>query len=505
MCVVSASSEVVTAQSMISPELMRRLSLPANHELMSITSSSPATMNLLDPASFSSISVGYEYDHQQQALMQQLGDGSQVVSIEAQSYSHLSDVTTVWGAARFSTGSMRNVRWSNCIDYERVAPYVLGDGTGGDLNAHTYTFSGGYNRRFNRWTLGVDAAYRAEIAYRNRDPRVKTVVSDLDIDLGGSYRLSDSYAAGLSAGINVYNQNSDLEFYNPVNDINTYPLTGLGTYYKRFTGNTTKASGHQSLGFTAGAQLIPVSGEGFAADILFDHYRMNERLRNYNNLTLAYTDNNFLTANLLYTSELSSQLKIAPSLSFTSRSRKGTENLFGTSSAMSYDVIGTRSNYRHSFLSGEAQLPVELHLAAGYFTVTPAATFDHISEKITDIDRRISVSHLTPELTLDYSAITSKKLIWKAALSAAYSISSAPDKDNTILSQASVIEPQQLGQSVVDNFEMLRADRLGLGANINVSKQIRRIIYGVTLTYNYIHYTDHGSCNSLAVTLSATF
>ncbi|MCM1519757.1 MAG: hypothetical protein NC098_03125 [Lachnoclostridium sp.] len=502
---MSASSEVVTAQSIVSPELICRLTLPAHRKLMEISSSSPATMNLLDSASFSGISVGYEYDHQQQALMQQLGDGAQRFSIDAQSFSHLSEATTVWGTAGFSTGSMRNVRWSNCIDFERVAPYVLGDGTGGDLSTRTYTFSGGYNRRFDRWTLGVDAAYRAEIAYRNRDPRVKTVVSDLDIDLGGSYRFTDRYVAGVNTGINVYNQNSDLEFYNPVNDINTYPLTGLGTYYKRFTGNTTKSTGHQSLGLSVGVQLIPVNGEGFAADILFDHYRMNERLRNYNNLTLAYTDNNLMTANLLYLSSLSSLLKIAPSLSLTSRSRKGTENLFGTSSAMSYDVIGTRSNYRHSSLIGRLQIPVELHLAAGYFTVTPAATFDHTSEKIIDIDRRLSVSHLTPELNLDFSAITSRRLLWRAGLSAAYSCTSAPEKDNNILRQAPSIEPDQLSSCVVENYDMLIADHLGLGANINVTKQINRIIYGIELSYNYFHYSGHGSRNSLAVTLSATF
>ena len=111
--------------------------------------------------------------------MEQLGDGHSLFNVFAGSYTRLSPVSVVWGTASFTTGRYNSIRWSDCIDYLRIAPYVLGDEAGGNLSTRRYTFSGGYSRRYGSWTVGADAAYRAEIAYRNHDPRIKTIVSDL--------------------------------------------------------------------------------------------------------------------------------------------------------------------------------------------------------------------------------------------------------------------------------------------------------------------------------------
>ncbi|MDE6395631.1 MAG: hypothetical protein K2K77_09830, partial [Duncaniella sp.] len=318
MIAAVATFGCAAAQSRPDISVLRETGLPLWQIRDAVCASGPATMERFDSLSLSTIGLTVRYDRQSEAVMQQLGRGGHDFTVGACSYTRLSPSSCVWGSAGFRTGVTRDVRWTDCIDYLRVAPYVLGDAVGGDMSSREYTFSGGYAKEFGRWSVGAEAAYRAEIAYRDRDPRIKTVVSDLTVGLGTSYAVSRRYVLGLDAAIDIYRQNCDLDFYNPVNDINTYPLTGLGTYYKRFTGNTNKNSGYQSDGYSAGLQLVSADGYGINSSVDISHSRMEQRLRNYNNLTLGMTDIDNIGVIMTYVSRLSSSLRFAPAIAFSS-------------------------------------------------------------------------------------------------------------------------------------------------------------------------------------------
>lgn len=229
---VTLSTGAMAQSASLLPEL-QRLALPVESKRLADFEPNPSAMFYRDSVSLSTLSFSADRTEEEKPVMEQLGDGHLLFGLSAASYSRLGQSSVVWGDAAFTTGSYRDVRWSDCIDYRRIAPYVLGDEAGGNLSTRCYSFSGGYAKNIGRWSAGVEAGYRAEIAYRNRDPRVKTVVSDLDISLGASYEVNSGHVIGLDADLNVYNQNCDLDFYSPVNEINTYTLTGLGTYYRR--------------------------------------------------------------------------------------------------------------------------------------------------------------------------------------------------------------------------------------------------------------------------------
>ena len=479
---------------------LQRLSLPVQSMTLSDYEANPATMMNRDTVSISSFAVGMDLNREDKPVMEQTGDGHDLFRITASSYTRLDDRSVVWGDAAFVTGKYRDVRWTDCIDYMRVAPYVLGDEVGGDLSTRNYNFSGGYAREYGKWDFGGQIAYRAEIAYRNRDPRVKSVVSDLSVNAGAAYRFGH-YQLGLKGGINVYNQSCDLDFYSPVNEINTYTLTGLGTYYRRFMGNTNKNSGYSSVGYDAGFQWLPVSGKnGLSAKVGYTHYRMEQQLRNFNNLTLGFTDNDLVSFSLAYRFALTRALVCRPLVQGQIFTRKGTENLFGTSAGASYDKIGSRSPYNFSDKSFNLTLPFELTTGVARFTATPQIGYISRSESYNEPYRHLAVDHLIPGLQMDFSTISSGKWLWNLTVNASYAKADASDP---VLTDLETSTP--LGRCVLDNYLMLKADRRRWGISCDLSHALSSFILSLRAEYDMTDYVGQGTCHHFMLTVGASF
>lgn len=502
ICMITCATAAFTATAAQPADLLgtiQRLDLPVEKERMADFSVNPAQMFFRDSTSVSTLGVSADVLRMQKPVMEQLGDGHTLFNVFAGSYTRLSPVSVVWGTASFTTGRYNNIRWSDCIDYLRIAPYVLGDEAGGNLSTRRYTFSGGYSRKYGSWTVGADAAYRAEIAYRNHDPRIKTIVSDLDFRIGGT-RILNNHSLGLDVSLNVYNQSCDLDFYSPVNEINTYTLTGLGTSYNRFMGNTNKNSGYTSLGYTVSAQWLPVGGQGLAAEVAYNGYRMNQQLRSFNNITLGYTDNRNVSAHVAWQFDFGRTVVFRPSVHGSMSDRKGTENLFGTSSGGSYDKIGSRSPYSHSLMGVGIDLPVQIAFGGSVLTVAPSVGYDRSLEKYTEPQRRLEASHIVPEMMVDFSAQPSGSWQWAAQCNAFYS---KADSGQPLLTGLDI--DSKLGQCVVNNFDMMRADSYGAGISVRVSRLFRGFAMTLSASFKYIDYKKQGDSRATCVSLSASF
>ncbi len=501
-----AAFGVAVAQSRPSVAAIRDTSLPSRQARGAVCATNPAAMVYLDTLSLSRIGVSRHIDCQSEALVLQLGQGGYELSAEAESYMRLNTRSAAWGKASFATGLTRDVKWADCVDYQRLAPYMLGDGTGGDLALREYTFAGGYGAILGRWSVGAQASYRAEIAYRDRDPRLKTIVSNLVVKCGATYRVTPHYAIGLDAAIDIYRQDCDLDFYNPVNDINTYPLTGLGTYYKRFVGNANKSSGYQADGFSAGIQLINTDDEGFNASAEYARASMEQRLRAYNNLTLATTTHNTIEARLVYARQLSASVKLAPMARAILHTRRGKENLFGTAAGASYDIIGVRENYVESRRHASLAVPVEIAIGASRLTAMPQLSVENNRARVVDINRKYDVSGLTPALSIDYSLVTPRNLILDAGATIDYTLKSAPAGQNNIIQQVTAIDIEGLGECVAHNYDVLKSNRLATGVSAGIGKMHRNILFSIKVNYKYHTYaTRHISRHYAAVTIGATF
>lgn len=495
----------VMAQSSWQPEAESDGLMPGKVLHNAVCKSNPAAMVFRDTLSRSSVGVSMFCDTQSRPVLVQLGDGNRKFSVMADSYTRLGNSSVVWGDAAFTTGVTRNVKWADCIDYERVAPYVLGDAVGGDLSRREYTFAGGYATVLGKWSVGAYGGYRAEIASRDRDPRLRAVVSDLRIEVGVTRSVSARYMVGLKAGADIYRQNSDLDFYNLLNDINTYPLTGPGTVYRRFSGNSNEGTGYQADGGTVGVQLISASENGFNCCVDYSCERLKQRLRDYNNLTLAHTDHSGVEALLSFCHRFSSSLRIVPAIKVIKDTRRGTENLFGTAIGSGYEVIGKRDNYRQGYTLLSAGLPVEFFRGVARFSVIPSFAGSEISCRVIDVDRRICVRGLTPGLQTRYSGLVSKDVLLQGGLRADYTLNNTPAARNNLMAQLQDITETGLARSVLSNYDMLRADRLSVGAEWGVGKQIRAVLYSIKVNYRYKQYMAQGRCHDLGVAICAVF
>lgn len=484
----------------ISPYDVQRLNLNIERKRLADYTYNPATMYFRDSVSVSSFGVSGKLLRSSKSFMQQLGTGHTLASISAYSYTRLGSKAVVWGSAEFRTGSYRNIKWNDCIDYLRISPYVLGDEVGGNLSTRQYTFSGGYAHNFGKYTVGAYADYRAEIAYRNHDPRVKTIVSDLNLKLGASYSISARYIVGLNAGINVYNQNCDLDFYNPLNDINTYTLTGLGTFYKRFMGNTNKNSGYTSVGYMAGVQCLPIKGGGCSAVAMYNRFRMSQQLRSFNNITLGFTDNDIVTASIAYRTKLMSDVEFQPRIAGCMFSRKGTENLFGTSAGASYDKIGSRSPYSLHAATISLELPMQITCGATQFTIEPCVGYKYHKEKYNEPFRRIAFNHVVPQVKLQCSSLY-RGWLWDMNINGSYSHGFGKQFSMTDFDSSNTLDA-----CVENNYSMMSAGSMGIKLDVGISRRFDKVIMKLSIYYDVENYrVVDAYTHNAGVSVSALF
>ncbi len=350
--------------------------------------------------SLSDISVGYAVRTSDEAIMTQDGKGQRGFSIDSRTYMPLSERSVVWGRASYENADRLDVRWCDAVDYQLISPYVLGDSVGGDLSMQRYSFGGGYAAASGRWRFGVSAFYRAEIDSRNHDPRLKVIVSDLDLRMGTSYALSQNYSIGLSAALRVYNQDNDLDFYNPVNNIRTYALTGAGTYSSRFSGNISNAS-YSFVGFSTGLQLHPSTEYGFAFSGGYSYYKMEQVLKDLNNLTLGEVSSHTFSAQAAKNFRIGSvSLGIVADVWWNRRIAG--ENLFGTSVGNSYEKISTRYFYYNDKVDCDIRIPLEISFDDSRLTVAPKLAFAYSHENYRRPHRDIEWRSISPALELNY-------------------------------------------------------------------------------------------------------
>ncbi|WP_292009783.1 DUF6850 family outer membrane beta-barrel protein [Chryseobacterium sp.] len=221
----------------------------------------PAAMSDYSSSSFSEFSINY-HDDKQKVYREQLGAGEKGLKISAQSFQKLSPNRAVWGSASYENLKTRSIKWNENLDFDRIAPYVVADSIGGNSNLERYKFSGGYAQTMNRWTLGIEAGYLAQLGYRSKDPRNKNTTSDLSVNTGVNYKVYKEYEVGIFAEINKYTQNSSLTFVSELGQPFVYQMVGFGYSNYFFNGGAPNVV-YEELGYKVGAQISNKQGKDF--------------------------------------------------------------------------------------------------------------------------------------------------------------------------------------------------------------------------------------------------
>ncbi len=327
------------------------------HGLSGSRSGSPALKPWQHAASYSEVGLDADYEKANQPLLYQTGSGHTFGRFRADAYLRLSPRTTVWGEASYRTGRVRAVKWNSTADFLLLYPYVMADTIGGDLNSERYTFSGGWAARKGRWTVGAEVRFRAEHEYRTRDPRPRSIVTDLTAGVGLAGCVG-RYTVGVNAGGRFYKQTNSVAFYREEGVVPEYQMTGLGMDYKRFSGSNRSAY-YKGTGWTAGLDALPAgrSGPYLSAAFGATPYRR------------ILTQLNALPVTTLYDSRLEleagwklrgRQCRLEVFAGVDGDWRDGDEHVAGSSSSTEYDIVETLTMYHAHDLTWQAGVRAQL-------------------------------------------------------------------------------------------------------------------------------------------------
>lgn len=305
-------------------------------------SRNPAVMVDRYGSSYSEIFAELDHENANDCLLYQTGDGHTLGQIKADSYLRLTPTMTVWGEASYRTGKRRSVKWNSTADFLLLYPYVMADTLGGDLNTERYAFTGGWAARKGKWDLGAELQFRAEQEYRTTDPRPRSIVTDLELNIGAAFHAA-SWRFGLSAGARFYKQTNSVTFYREAGVIPEYQMVGLGMDYKRFSGSNTSTY-YKATGWIVGLDIRPESGNGAYLSAGFDYTPYKHILPNQNALPIStlYLQNARAEAGW---KQRNGRVGWAALVGATYEKRTGDEHVAGSSSSSEYKIVDILTMY----------------------------------------------------------------------------------------------------------------------------------------------------------------
>ncbi len=335
--------------------------------------------------SFSQLELGIDVQCQSRAFVPEKGDGYLLPYLKVNTFHPLNQRSAVWGEASYITGKQHSVKWNSTSDYDLLQPYILADTLGGDTRRERYGISGGYAASIDRWLVGAEMLVRAEQEYRGHDPRMRGIVTDLTLRIGGGYEFMHyRLAAGIEG--NIYKQTNSVAFYREEGVIPEYQMTGLGTEYSRFSGDK-RSLYYDGGGLAVMLHASPVNQSGPYADVTLDEHRYHRKLAEYNSMPLTDLYNEHVGATIGWKKADGNKMTVLGHLDYTRRT--GNEHIGGTSDARYFPVIACLTMYKSHILDS--------YLSALYgkehWTVGLTAGYKSQSEKYIYPHRQMDASH----------------------------------------------------------------------------------------------------------------
>lgn len=344
ICLLLLFESALTAGA-TQPDTLSFRSLSLTDELRQVEWQNPALYGEAYKLPFTELKGRMTYQKNNRAFLQQEGKGALLPQLEVATFINTGKAWSTWGGASYLNGRNRSILWNSISDYQRLRPYVLADTLGGDTHIERYSFYGGYAQKIGKWRLGTDVHYRALQEYRDIDPRMRSIVSDLNIKLGASYKTGN-YLLGTAFLLNIYKQSCSVDFYKEAGVVPEYLMTGLGTCYQRFSGNNRslnyKGHGNQLL-----LSLAPSAETGFFAniDLKREKYKQTIVTLNHFPLTTQTIENGRMEAGWRKDGKTFVALKMA----IDGYRRKGEEHVAGGAESAIYPVIHTLPMYQEHY------------------------------------------------------------------------------------------------------------------------------------------------------------
>ncbi len=213
------------------------------------------------------IETSYSLENRENYHLLQEGNSGNDFDLHAEGFS-IKGKKAYWGTASYNRGTDKQVQWSDVSDFPRLGPYLISDSIGGDRYGENYHFSGGFALKTGLWSWGAEVFYSAGNEYRKRDPRPKTTVSDLSLNLSASRALNSHYRAGFSLTGGLYRQDVSISVAEPNTNYAFFPMKGFGLYdIKQYAYSYTFSWLYKGKSYGFDAFLFPENGKGWIGTI----------------------------------------------------------------------------------------------------------------------------------------------------------------------------------------------------------------------------------------------
>ena len=225
--------------------------------------SNPASMSDYSISSFSQAHLEIN-NANQKTYRQPYGKDASTYGLETKSYQTRSSTLSLWGAASYTNIKVKDMKWGENLDYDRISPYSVADSVGGKIDIEKYHFLGGFAKKLNRFTIGLEGDYTAQLGARSRDPRNKTITSNLKVKFGTNYNFYKALGIGVFGQIEKYTQSNTINFSSLLGYPNVYQMTSFGYYNYLFSGGAKKIENqYEQLGYEVGGQFTSRNGRDF--------------------------------------------------------------------------------------------------------------------------------------------------------------------------------------------------------------------------------------------------
>ena len=408
----------------------------------------------------------FDLRREEQAMVQEEGDGLTLGKLRADSYMHLKKRSTVEAEASYRRGVKRNVCWNSSSDYTLLYPHIGADSIGGNLTTEQYGFGGSYAHRGERVTYGIGASYRALHEFRKVDPRPRNITSDVKAQVACGYNFK-RYMLGASAAARIYNQQHSVDYYN-IKGSNTsqIPMTGLGTYYERFAGASSGFLNYEfkGFGYSASVQFVPLDGNGLR--LMADYTALNIRrlLPDFNNTMMTRLRTECFSGSISYATT-SGRVRWAVGGDFFYEIRRGDENVLNISSLSSDMVLATFTMYEGHTIDATLTGGVEWLHDWGYLFVRPRVGILNMSAGYRYPERRLDA--MIVEGGADIGARYQAKK-WLVDISAGGGYAAA--LSNTLFLSTSA--EKEIKSAVQRQWQGFVANRLLINAAVSVQRAI---------------------------------
>lgn len=367
-----ASSGTAPTDSTITGRLIHDTSIWEQSGSMAFTN--PSLKPFERNYSISRLSAGYTGRHESTRLHAENGNNENIGFFDATAYIR-SGKNTLWGNARYDNGRIHDISWNESADTDIIYPYLSADETGGYMNLEHYCFSGGFASCNGRIAWGGTIGYKAGLYYRDIDPRPRNVTGCLDAALGMSINIMSSHFAGLSVNFRKYKQSNSIIFQSEMGQSKIYHLTGLGTYYHRFSGasSSTYYTGYR---YGASLNIYPASGKGMTASLGLSRFSFDHILRDLNKLPMSSVWHDRLDAQIAWCGSTGDS-RYGAEATWSASRRHGKENIFGDPVSSTYPQIGSIEMYADNRYGGLFSVVYERSIKRLTLAVRPSIDYHH--------------------------------------------------------------------------------------------------------------------------------